>query len=364
MRLVPTLFFAAMTGCVTDYELNAEPVNVDPGEVTDCGFTQVESTDFYRYDCNPVFTTTDESWAGNIDSTAFLATEVLGHPFYQMWYTGVPAGLDAYGDFGLGYGVSANGTNWEVHPNNPLLEEPAPNQWDADAMDAMQVVWDPNDLRYVMIYQGYNLNRSDWGLGVATSDDGLVWTRSANNPVLDLTAPTGNVMGYCWPLGLSLGSVVGYTGYVAGYDQMDGACEVYTIDAGSVDTWTPNQQVVLPAGQPFDWDSQGFLSTAITALEGQNYMFFSGFGGWENHGTYRSTKNQFFSFAKQSATGGWEKHGEIIPLHLDPQGYIGFVAAQTVGDRIHLWVQDIYDGNYAVGYFLYDPNREATEAAE
>ena len=150
---------ALLIACQQDYNVVAQPPEVDPADITECGFTQVGDTDFYRYDCNPVFSTTGEGWAPTIGSTAFAVTEVVGHPFYQIWYQGIP-GEQAQGDYGLGYAVSADGTSWDSYPENPLLSEPADESFDADGMDAMQVVWDPQTEQYVMLYQGYNLQPS------------------------------------------------------------------------------------------------------------------------------------------------------------------------------------------------------------
>ncbi|MSP57182.1 MAG: hypothetical protein EXR69_16530, partial [Myxococcales bacterium] len=79
--------------CQPDYALNAGPPDVNPADITECAFTQLVdgdgvATNFWSYDCNPVFTTTGEDWAPQIGSTTFMVTDVLGHPFYQLWYTG------------------------------------------------------------------------------------------------------------------------------------------------------------------------------------------------------------------------------------------------------------------------------------
>ena len=124
-------FGVGLAACTSDYQVHA-PVDVDPASVTDCGFTQVEGTDFYRYDCNPVFTTTGENWAPFVGHTAFHVTTVLGHPFYQLWYVGVQ-NEDEFGNYGLGYAVSDAGTEWESAGGNPLFNNPAGNSWDKDA---------------------------------------------------------------------------------------------------------------------------------------------------------------------------------------------------------------------------------------
>jgi len=365
MRLCSFLF---LLGCVSDYGVVPEPVELYPGEVTPCDFTRVEGTAFWAYDCNPVFTTTDEAWAGTIGSTAFAVTEVVGHPFYQLWYAGLPSdSID--GQYGLGYAVSPEGIGWEVHEANPLLSEPPNSEaWDASNMDQLVAVWDDRAGQYVILYQGYNLDPfiNTWGLGVLTSADGQSWSRLSSDPVFDLSVPVGDVSSWCWPLGLSLRSEGGYTGYIAGQTGQamsldDIKCEVYTLEADDVTSWRPSTQRLLAAGGAGAWDDQGFGSIAAASLDGTDYLFYQGFGGWvQEDGGYISSRDHFFGMAVGSGSG-WEKQGQPIPLNNTASGDIGSVAAHTVGDRIHLWISDVYDGSQGVGYFLFDPARAAEE---
>lgn len=355
------LLSLVLLGCPQEYEVIPEPPDVDPGEVTECDFTRVGDSDFYAYDCNPVFTTSDEPWAPTIGSSTFTVTEVLGHPFYQLWYVGEPTG-DGYGEYATGYAVSPNGTAWTPWRDNPMLEEPSSSAWDGSGMDALQVVWDPGTAQYVKLYQGYNLDSNEWGLGVATSQNGTSWSRLPSNPVLDLGVGSGNVIGWCWPLGLTLGEVAGYTGYIAGYRTANGPCEVFLLGASDVGDWRPQDKVVLAAGDPGDWDDEGVISLAVAELDGVRHMFYVGFGSWTDHGTYRSTAEQFLGHAVSTEPGQWDRERDPVPVHTNDDGVVNSVAAVTVGSRIHLWVTDEYDGVSAVGYFLYDPDRE--DAAE
>jgi hypothetical protein len=347
----------SLVGCPSDYEVIPEPPDVDPGDVTECGFSRIEETDFYAYDCNPVFTTSGEDWAGAIGSTTFHVTEVLGHPFYQLWYVGAP-NEDVMGDYGLGYAVSDDGTEWIANPANPLLTSPTNRQaWNYSGMQGMQIVWDPQAGRYLLLYGGYNVDTSQWMLGVATSPDGSTWTQSPSNPVFDLTVPQGGLSGWCWPLGLSLGSVGGYKGYVAGYDRLDGPCAIYSLSSPDGENWQMDSEEVLPAGSPGSWYDQGFIGTSIAELDATFYLFFVGFGDWELHGTYKSSKNMYLGWASSPAPGNWQVDPERLPLHQTSDGEVGAVAATRVGDRIHLWVTDNWGGESGVGYFLYDPLR-------
>jgi hypothetical protein len=357
-NLFPTALLL-LASCAQDYEVVPKPVEVDPGEVTDCGFTRVEDTAFYRYDCNPVFSTTGEDWADSIRQTAFVVTEVLGHPFYQMWYTGMETGAGE--EFGFGYAVSPNGTDWSPHPDNPLLTEPEDRDaWDADAMDGMAAVWDPANQRYLILYQGYNLDgATDWGLGVAASPDGVEWKRIDANPVFNLSERMGSVTQWCWPLGLTLGEIAGYTGYVAGA-KASGHCEVYRINGSDAAHWEPDTDIVFAAGANGEWDDEGFTSLAVAELNGERRVFYVGFDDWEDHGTYRSAMHPFLGMATIQ-DGVWVRDGGIVPINNTPEGSVSSVAARTVGSRIHLWITDDYDGAQAVGYFLYDPEAAAAE---
>lgn len=344
-----------LAGCTTEYDVIPEPPDVDPGEVTDCAFSQVEGTDFYSYDCNPVFTTSGEAWAGAIGSTTFNVTEVLGHPFYQMWYVGAPEASE-YGDYGLGYAISDDGTEWTPYAANPVVECPEdPRAWNADGMQGMQVLWDPEAMQYLLLYGGYNIQGSQWMLGTASSVDGRNWTLS--DPVFDLVNPSsGGMVNGCWPLGLSLGAVGGYKGYVAGYGQGETACAMYAMSSSDGVTWNMGNDKLIPAGRPDTWYDEGFVGTSVVELDGTWYMFFVGFGDWEINVGYQTTKDMFLGWAISSDGNTWDVQQEIIPINQTPQGEIGAVAANRVGDRIHLWVTDSWGGESGVGYFLYDPN--------
>ncbi len=365
MRLPLTLLASAtLWGCASDYTVVPEPPDVDPGEVLDCPFSRVGSSAFYSYDCNPVFTTTGESWAPVIGSTAFNVTEVLGHPFYQLWYVGWPESGEL-GRYGLGYAVSEQGTTWATHAYNPLLNEPSDGMaWNASGMQTMKVLWDPDLMQYILLYGGYNVDRkpSTWGMGVATSPDGAFWSQSPANPVFDLTVgdTKSGVANWCWPLGLKRGTVAGYTGYLAGQVQGSGSCEVYRLSASDPNTWQPDTEVVLQA-EPDSWYKMGFGDLSIADLDGTWYMFFVGFGSWEVNDGYLTTQEMFLGWASSPDGSSWTVNPDPIPINQTEVGEVGSVAAHRVDDRIHLWVTDVWNEESGVGYFLYDPNRAAEE---
>jgi hypothetical protein len=351
-----------LTACAQDYVLKGAAVNVDPEDITECGFTRVETTAFYRYDCNPVFTTTDEGWADTIGSTTFNVTDVVGHPFYQLWYTGYTDTGDSFPPYAMGYAVSPDGTEFTPNDANPVLDQPAKDAWDYDYMAGNQVVWDAKARRYVMIYQGIAVKGNTDGLGVATSPDGLKWDRYEKNPVYDLGYDRTRKTNYCWPLAITLGEQNGYTGYIAGSNDSDSVCEVYRLNAGSLGEWEPDDTAVLSAGKDGEWDDTGYVGMAIASLGEDRFMFYAGFSDWTRDGNYQIATHSFLGMA-QMKDGKWKKQADPIPVNMTEEGQVSAVAATTVATRIHLWITDEYDGVQAVGYFLYDPDKAAEDDA-
>lgn len=102
---------------------------------------------------------------------------------YHMWYNGFGQSAQR-----TGYATSPDGVNWtkdDVH--SPVLGVGAPGEFD-DFMLALQaVIW--KDGEYQMWYGGGDGTDGDtkyFRVGYATSPDGFTWTKSTQNPVLDV----------------------------------------------------------------------------------------------------------------------------------------------------------------------------------
>ena len=379
-RMITITVASLLTACSVDYELTGERPDVNPGDVTECPFTQIEGTDFQSYDCNPVFSNTNENWGGDVGSVGFYATDVMGHPFYQMWYTSNSS--DQFGGFGMGYAISSDGTNWDTHPNNPLFETD-PDAWDQDSVAGQVIVWDPLEKEYVMAYQGFTLGTGEidwdtfetdngtWGIGIATSPDGVNWTKSAKNPVINFTEDFDVLAGAkitpCWPLTITLNRR-GFRGYIAASKSEDAflgeaACHIYAMNGVDAETWMIDDSApVFEAGGTHD--RMGVASASVVELNGIQYMFYTGFTDWTQYDGYQTATNITVNLATSTDEGVTWTRDANNPLPLSTTGVVSDVAAQVIGDRIHLWVTDNYDGQSAVGYFLYEPQIEATEGVE
>ena len=96
---------------------------------------------------------------------------------YQMWYMG----SDADENERIGYASSPDGIAWTKHAGNPVLDVGPAGEWDDRHVAGASVL--PDGSEYKMWYTG---NRGAYSrIGYATSPDGIVWTKYADNPVLN-----------------------------------------------------------------------------------------------------------------------------------------------------------------------------------
>lgn len=338
------------TGLRADFEL------VDPVDVLPCEFQPISGTRMSVYDCNPVFTSVDEVWSEGVGSVAFRTQYVLGHPMFQVWYTSeLSGGLTGWG---LGHAMSADGITWTAHPDNPLYSPRT--GWDAGGASALNIAYDSDAEDYALTYQGQNLGEGSLGLGLLRSFDGVLWREpEAGSRLIDLTNRD-----VCWPLGMSWTPSRGYSGFVA-FSRRANTCEAYGFEADELETGSleVGDSAAVRAG-PQPYDRSGVLSTATVELNGAFYLFYVGFETWVPAKVPGFVVAAHTSLALATSDDGvsWAKAAEEnpLPVNLTSPGQIRTVAAQAIGERIHVWVTDEYPelGQRGIGYYLYDPGIE------
>ncbi len=79
----------------------------------------------------------------------------------------------------IGVATSTDGIVWEKYAQNPILTVDA--EWEGMHVHHARVVHTAN--QYVLVYRGSGNNQDSMGLGLAVSDDGFSWTKYANNPI-------------------------------------------------------------------------------------------------------------------------------------------------------------------------------------
>ena len=85
----------------------------------------------------------------------------------------------------IGLATSLDGVRWTKHPDNPIFGPAAAPAWDSFEVGEPCVLLDDGVFR--MYYSGRN--GTSKSIGVATSVDGHEWTRSDANPILTASPP-------------------------------------------------------------------------------------------------------------------------------------------------------------------------------
>lgn len=131
---------------------------------------------------NPILT---PGPAGSWDALSLATPAVfeLEPERYMMWYTGAGASGRQ-----IGVAYSTDGMSWTKHVDNPVLRPGVAGAWDGREVAHPSVRYDGT--LFTMVYTGWDDTGS--ALGVATSLDGIEWTRSTANPVLTANPAPGS----------------------------------------------------------------------------------------------------------------------------------------------------------------------------
>lgn len=121
---------------------------------------------------------------------------------YKMWFSGGPDS----GPWQTGYATSTNGLDWNIYPGNPVLPAGGSGDWDEMESDGPTVILDGGI--YKMWYHGCNADYSVCSIGYATSTNGIDWSKYGGNPVLTPGNPGDwDEGGILWPYVVKNGGV-------------------------------------------------------------------------------------------------------------------------------------------------------------
>ncbi|HHB78513.1 MAG TPA: hypothetical protein ENK85_04700 [Saprospiraceae bacterium] len=250
------------------------------------GFSQLN---FVKYGNNPVLTrhTVFGAW----DAIAVSDPQVLWvNDTLRMWYTGV--GWLSMSDTSvhqrIGYAWSLDGIDWNPYPNNPVLDK-TDNSWDNKGVETPTVLIDPTappSERFKMWYAGQNVSTDLYEIGYAYSPDGLHWTKSNQNPVLQVGDSTSWENGYLegpsvllvhdtlrmWYASVDLtgnGSPTDYTGNIGYAWSLDGI------------HWNKHPgNPIFTSYNSTTWDQASVADPHVIFKDGEYRMFYAGLHTW------------------------------------------------------------------------------------
>ncbi|NQV41479.1 MAG: hypothetical protein HQ506_03910 [Candidatus Marinimicrobia bacterium] len=111
------------------------------------------------------------------ESRAHNATVIKRDELYYMWFTGRNENMEV----GMGLAYSQDGISWTEEELNPIFMMDPLIEWES-IYPTLPAVVEREDDSFIMAYMGFDgLYRQ---VGLATSPDGIQWTRHPNNPII------------------------------------------------------------------------------------------------------------------------------------------------------------------------------------
>ncbi len=188
---------------------------------------------------------------GSWDDSILICQSVIfdeEENIFKMWYVGG----NYKGVFGIGYATSPDGIHWTKYPGNPVLTATEP--WEGSLLEGQTIVKIFN--KYMMWYGAYDLRTDKASIGLATSPDGIHWTKYPGNPVFKPSKPK-NWDGYS----VDLPDVVFHGGvfhmWYKGWRRENGIAWIGHATSYDGINWKrdPDNPILLTAPVPGDWDS-------------------------------------------------------------------------------------------------------------
>lgn len=246
----------------------------------------------------------------------------------------------------IGHATSDDGIIWTKDINNPVLNPGPAGSWDENWIHLPSVLVINNTFH--MWYTGHKgTNRSfDFQIGHATSSDGITWTKDPNNPVL--TRGATGAWDYAWIAGPSV--IYDGSKYHLWYGAYDGTNMIRFGHATSSDalTWTKDpSNPVLGRGYSTSWDYPRVDSPCVI-FDGETFhMFYSG-------GNYFTWK---IGYATSTDGSIWTKYASnpvLLPGQTgswDSRAIMPMTVMDSSGVKYKMWYQGSKEENFgSIGY--------------
>lgn len=195
---------------------------------------------------NPILAKSNQWW----ESLGVSQAKVLfDNGQYKMWYNAMSGGPFVV----TCYATSPDGLVWTKSNANPVLV-PTPGSWDAATTQPGAIIKEGQI--YKLYYFGWRNKDENWHIGLATSEDGINWTKMPY-PVL--------YAGVGWEYQLAVSSVIKvgatYFMYYSG-GIMSGNCKIGLATSLDGINWTKhNNNPILVANS--NWEGTGIFYPSV-----------------------------------------------------------------------------------------------------
>jgi predicted GH43/DUF377 family glycosyl hydrolase len=209
-----------------------------------------------RYAGNPVLPVQNGLTHLFFPSVMYDATQHV----YKMWFVTD----DGTGNC-ISYALSNDGVNWTLYSGNPVMTKGQSGDFDSYSISGPCVIF--NGTTYVM-YFGANTSSSAASIGMATSSDGIHWTKR-EQPVLSGTPGTWNAYAVYHPSVYFDGDK-----YYMWYTASPSGVGLATSTDGIA--WTNDVNNPILTASSTGWDSQIVGASSVVKIGATFYMFYLG----------------------------------------------------------------------------------------
>lgn len=206
---------------------------------------------------------------------------------FYMWYSGTSYNMNGKD---IGVATSKDGISWTKYNSNPVLRDGTFGYWDYERINAPSVLYDKEEGIWKMWYAGYAAYIGGFWIGMATSPDGINWTKvegivEGNPGVVMMSSDySENFDGYSVlsPEVLKMNSAHGrYHMWYAGNGGSISSNQIGVAFSDDGINWRrypddESPQPVLPIGPPGAWDEGETVSPAIIQDGGTLHMWYQG----------------------------------------------------------------------------------------
>jgi len=212
---------------------------------------------------NPVL---EPGSAGSWDESMVIDSSVLKESdgTYKMWYLGG----NTANVHGIGYATSSDGITWTKYSENPVMLAGTTGAWDEYLWEA-RVIHDGDT--YKMWYQGATAYNANFKTGYATSSDGITWTKYSGNPVLSGDSGTWDETYVGARNIIKVGNT--YKLFYEGDSSSNNFAVGLATSSDGVN-WTKSSSNPVLQGESGKWDNANIIPNVIL-VDDTYYMFYS-----------------------------------------------------------------------------------------